>query len=267
MFRQLTIKVDEVARELKEAREATGSGISIEEFVTDALRFHNGIVTKEEQKTEKRKETTTLNLTELPDNLKDALEITEKTKNRQVTFTFPAKNNEEYISRTHPFVENLAQFIVDTTMDSQTDSKAGRCGVIRTNGIQTRTTLVLTRNRYHIDNLLTEDTQLTAFTGTPENPTILTQQEAEALLTLKPQAQVNPDLAKQAIAKVTKEEEKLQKLITGIAKEKGKEILKSHTRIRAAKKQTDKPTIKLQEPPDILGIYIFLPVPGGIKNA
>ncbi|MCK5786243.1 MAG: DEAD/DEAH box helicase family protein [Candidatus Sabulitectum sp.] len=261
MFRQLTIKVDEVARELKEAREATGSGISIEEFVTDALKFHGGIVTKQEAKP------ISLNLTELPDNLKDALEITEKTKNRQVTFNFPAKNNEEYISRTHPFVENLAGFIVDTTMDSQTANKAGRCGVIRTDGIQTRTTLVLTRNRYHINNLLTEDTQLTAFTGTPENPTILTKQEAEALLTLKPQAQVNPDLAKQAIKKVTEQKEKLQKLITEIAKQKGKEILNSHTRVRAAKKQTEKPRIKLQEPPDILGIYIFLPVPGGIKNA
>ena len=260
MFRQLTIKVDEVARELKEAREATGSGISIEEFVTDALRFHNGIVTKQESKP------ISLNLTELPDNLKDALELNPKTQIKHVTYNFPAKNHEEYISRTHPFVENLAGFIVDTTMDSQIASKAGRCGVIRTNGIQTRTTLVLTRNRYHIDNLLTEDTQLTAFTGTPDNPAILTQEEAEALLALKPQAQVNPDLAKQAIAKVTQKAEELQKTVTEIAKQRGEKILKSHTRVRAAKKQTNKPKIKLQEPPDILGIYIFLPAPGGVSN-
>ena len=265
MFRQLTIKVDEVAKELKEAREATGSGISIQEFVTDALRFHGGIVTQQTDKQTDR--TITLNLTGLPDNLKDALEITEKTQQKKVSFEFPAKNNDEYISRTHPFVENLAQFIVDTTMDRQTQSKAGRCGVIRTNGVQARTTLVLTRNRYHIDNLLTEDTQLTAFTGTPDNPTILTKQEAEALLTLKPQAQVNPDLAKQAIAKVMQKQEDLKKTVTGIAKDRGKEILNSHTRVRSAAKSRNRATITLQEPPDILGIYIFLPSPGGANNA
>lgn len=258
MFRQITIKVDEVAKELSEAREATGSGISIEGFVTDALRFHGGIVTKTDK-------TTLLDLSDLPEALKDAIEATEPKK--EVSFEFPPKGNSTYLSRTHPFVENLAGYIVDTTMDELTESKAGRCGVIRTNDVTSKTTLILTRNRYHIDGLLTEDTQLTAFTGTPENPTMLTQEQAEKLLAMQPHAQVNPDIAKQAIERIINCYPSLKETITLQAEEKGQSILKAHTRVRNATRHRQEPTIKLQQPVDILGIYIFLPNPGGTANA
>lgn len=260
MFRQMTIKVDEVARELSEAREATGSGISIEDFVKDAVRFHDGIVTENNG-------ITTLDLRDAPEALIDALELPDNNRMKDVTYSFPPKNNEEYLSRTHPFIENLAAYILDSTMDAETESRAGRCGVIRTSDVEKKTTLVLTRNRYHIDNLLTEDTEVIAFTGTPDNPEQLTQEEAKELLTAKPTAQVNQDIARANINRVTDKIEQLTTLITENANERADEILNSHTRVRKSSRQKTRPEIKLQMPVDILGIYIFLPIPGGVANA
>ncbi len=260
MFRQLTIKVDEVARELTEAREATGSGISIEEFVKDAVRFHDGIATE-------NKGITTLDLRDAPEALIDAVELPDNNRLKDVTFLFPPKHNEEYLSRTHPFIENLAAYILDSTMDAQTESRAGRCGVIRTSDVSKKTTLILTRNRYHIDNLLTEDTEVIAFTGSPSKPNQLSNDEAKKLLAAKPTAQVNQDIARVNIERVTNEIDALINLITKNAETRGDEILKSHTRVRKSTRQKNKPKIKLQTPVDILGIYIFLPTPGGVSNA
>ncbi|PIE53430.1 ATP-dependent helicase [Candidatus Fermentibacteria bacterium] len=260
MFRQMTIKVDEVARELQEAREATGSGISIEQFVTDAVRFHDGVVTE-------TKGTVTLDLKDSPEPLADALELPDTNRVKRVTYSYPPKADEEYLTRTHPFIENLAAYIVDSTMDEETDSRTGRCGVIRTNQIQKKTTLILTRTRYHIDNLLTEDTELFAFTGKPSNPALLTQDEAKELLTMKPTAQMNPDIAWANIERITGETETLMKHLTAHAEQRGEEILRSHTRVRQATRQKKQPKIKLQKPVDILGIYVFLPTPGGVSNA
>ena len=260
MFRQMTIKVDEVARELQEAREATGSGISIEEFVNDAIRFHDGAVTGD-------KGITTLDLRDAPEALVDALELPDSNRVKKVTFTYPPKNDEEYLTRTHPFIENLAAYIVDSTMDEETQSRAGRCGVVRTADVQKKTTLILTRTRYHIDSLLTEDTELFAYTGTPKDLKQLSDDEAKALLRIRPSAQVNPDIAKANIQRVTEEVDELRKHIAAHARERGNEILQSHIRVRQATRNTKAPTIKLQEPVDILGIYVFLPIPGGVSNA
>ena len=260
MFRQLSIKVDEVAKELSEAREATGSGISIEEFVTDAVRFHDGIITKKNNKTE-------IDLSDAPEALIDALELPDTNRKKEVTFTFPPKSTEEYISRTHPFIENLAAYIVDSTMDELTKSKAGRCGVIRTNDVDIKTTLILTRNRYHIDGLLTEDTELYAFTGTPQEPKQLPKEDAKKLLQAKPSADVNPDIARLSIERITEQIDAVNRNITEHARNRGKEILDSHTRVRKQTKQKKKAEIILQEPVDILGIYIFLPTPVGVNNA
>src|SRR5690606_15986725 len=44
MFAQETIKVDEVARELEEAKAVVGGAEVVQRFVTDAVRAHGGTV-------------------------------------------------------------------------------------------------------------------------------------------------------------------------------------------------------------------------------
>src|SRR5207244_1192037 len=87
------------------------------------------------------------------------------------------RDGEIYLSRTHPIVEGLASYVMDTALDAQSDAIAKRCGVARTGLVDTRTTLLLLRFRYHIITqqggegraLLAEDCLAVAFAGSPQN--------------------------------------------------------------------------------------------------
>ncbi len=71
-------------------------------------------------------------------------------RNLLVRFEPPAKTGELLLTRTHPLVEGLAGYILDTALDPKAESIARRCGVIRTRQVSRRTTLLLLRLRYHI---------------------------------------------------------------------------------------------------------------------
>ena len=63
-------------------------------------------------------------------------------------------DGELYLSRTHPLVEGLASYVMDAALDpAGRTGDAGiarRCGVVRTQRVSRRTTLLLVRLRYHI---------------------------------------------------------------------------------------------------------------------
>ena len=99
------------------------------------------------------------------------------------------------MQRTHPFVETLANHVLETALDPLSGDAASypaarRCGAMRTKSVEKRTTLLLVRFRYHIIQiqnneekpLLAEDCRLLAFTGSPQNATWLDEAEAEKLL-------------------------------------------------------------------------------------
>jgi hypothetical protein len=65
-------------------------------------------------------------------------------------FDLPVKDSELYLSRTHPLVEGLATYVMDTALDPLGQGLARRCGVVRTSRVARRTTLLLVRLRYHI---------------------------------------------------------------------------------------------------------------------
>ncbi len=51
-------------------------------------------------------------------------------------FELPVRDGELYLSRTHPFVEGLASYVMDTALDPLGEGVARRCGVIRTARVQ-----------------------------------------------------------------------------------------------------------------------------------
>src|SRR5207248_6381483 len=114
--------------------------------------------------------------------------------------------------RTHPIVEGLATYVMDTALDALGEGVARRCGVIRTDLVETRTTLLLLRFRYHIITqqardgdgraLLAEDCQVAAFQGAPHNARWLGGDIAHQLLQFKPEANVPPDFAAAFIERV-----------------------------------------------------------------
>ena len=68
------------------------------------------------------------------------------------TFELPARAGSIYLSRTHPFVETLATYVLDGALDPDLgiERTAARCGAIRTNEVSVLTTLLLVRYRFDV---------------------------------------------------------------------------------------------------------------------
>lgn len=258
MFAQQSIKVDEVARELAEMRAAVGAGTDVRRFMIDALKAHNAVISESN-------DAFTFDIEETPQSLKDLLGTE---ANFTARFEKPVEKEQLYLSRTHPIVENLGTYVLNTALDLEIDGVARRCGVVRTEAVDVRTTLLLVRFRYHIIThskgaavpLLAEDARLLGFAGAPGNAQWLARAKAEELLGAVPSGNVSSDQAAQFISLVLDHVSDLDGHIQDVAEERGEELLAAHTRVRAAAKaKGTRHSVKPHLPADILGIYVYLP--------
>ena len=262
MFAQEAIKVDDVAREMEEMREAIGTNIDVARFVREGMRSNRAVVTEANSGI-------TVDLSETPAALRDALgNITRFT----AKFQLPVKDDEVYLTRTHPTVESLASYMMNAALDPALEGAARRCGVMRTRAVQELTTVLLVRLRYHILTrvkgeterpLLAEDCQLLAFRGLPSEPVWLSKDDADALMQASPDANVNPDQARHFLNTVLDDFAALQPELERIARERGEALLEAHRRVRtAAQVKGITYRVEPQLPPDVLGLYVYLPARG-----
>lgn len=259
LFAQESIKPNAVARELSEVRSVIGSGVDVETFVREALSVHGGFVSQ------LRDETFEFDLAEVPIALRDAIGNKETFK---AGFQMPVKDEVIYLHRTHPMVEGVAAYVMDSALDPLVDCKAKRAGVIMTRMVGKRTTLLLVRLRYHIITkrgeeehpLLAEDCRLLAFEGSPKNAQWLSAGEAEKLLLAEPEDNVTPDRQKDFLLKVINDFDSLSPHLDDFAKQRGDELLDAHQRVRRASGAKGiRYRVEPKLPPDVLGCYVLLP--------
>jgi hypothetical protein len=134
--------------------------------------------------------------------------------------------------------------------------------------VERRTTLLLLRFRYHIiatrggqeKPLLAEDCQVLAYAGSPQNPEWLDSISAEKLLSASPDQNINPDQASNFIRTVEEGFDIILPHLNEVALTRGKELLDAHQRVRRASKMRSVDyRVEPQLPPDVLGIYVYLP--------
>jgi hypothetical protein len=184
-------------------------------------------------------------------------------------FELPAPDGVLYLTRTHPTVEGLATYTMEAALDPLLDGPARRCGAIRTRAVTSTTTLLLLRFRYHIvarrgDEelpLLAEACQIAGFRGRPASPTWLSPAEAESLLDAQPDANVAPEQATQCVARVLDAMPALEAPLNDLARRQAGELLAAHQRVRTAARVTGlRYEVQPQLPPDVLGVFVLLPV-------
>lgn len=263
LFAQHTIKPDEVAEEVAQIQSAIGSATDVESFITCSVKAFGGVFSRKQGHCE-------FDLKEAPRAVRESI-------GNQVTFAgrfeLPVSDNELYLSRTHPITEGLATYVMDSALDTTSAGNgpvpAARCGVIRTKAVTMRTTLLLLRLRYHIITargddvlpLLAEDTQIVGFRSAPSTAEWLNREQAEALLLAKPDDNVTDDVARNFVQKVIDEFSHLRSHLDEVAEAHGKELLDAHQRVRTASRRVGvKYSIEPQLPPDVLGLYVYLPV-------
>jgi superfamily II DNA or RNA helicase len=264
MFAQETIKVEEVARELREARAAVGAGVDVQTFTVEALKASGAAVSQNGS--------VKLDLKETPRALREALGFMgEKAPILDARFELPIKQKQVYLTRTHPLVEGLASYVMENALDPAAVDRviARRCGAVRTRDVEKRTTTLLVRFRYHIimrrgdkeKALLAEDCRILAYAGSPQSAQWLTQERAEALLLAEVGANIEPEQARDFARRAVEGLEHLKPHLEEEAKRRGAELLESHRRVRNATRMRGiQYRIEPQLPPDILGVYVYLPM-------
>ena len=106
---------------------------------------------------------------------------------------------------------------------------------------------------------LAEDALLTAFTGDPAAPQWLAESDAEALVSVKPDANFPPDIAIQQLESITAYLAALSPTLDTFARTREQQLLEAHRRVRSAAGAKGSYRID-HSPPDVLGLYMFLPV-------
>jgi len=273
LFAQETLKVDEVAQELQAAQSAVGSGVDVAAFTQEALRMVGATVSVSGGDGAIK-----VDLKEAPRALKDNLAYASALKETfSARFSPPVEEGEAQhpapllLTRTHPLVEGLSGYIMEAALDplnSGGPAQARRCGAIRTSAVNKRTTLLLLRLRYHIvavqneqeRPLLAEDTLALAFAGSPQNAEWLDQTAAEQLMQAYPKDNIIPEQASDFVRKVEEGFDLLRPMLEQVARKRGEELLEAHQRVRRASKiRNVRYRVEPQLPPDVLGIYVYLP--------
>jgi len=267
MFAQESIAglVQDVERELEEARAAVGSAADVAAFTVVGLRAHQGVVTRVRERLR-------FDLADSPLALRDALEHRNIFAAR---FELPVDDGVLYLSRTHPVIEGLAAHVLDTALDPMIEGVARRAGAIRTTAVTRRTTLLLVRFRYDIvtrrdaaeHSQLAEECRVLAYAGAPTSPEWLENAAAEALLNVEPDTNIHPEQASTFVRRVVEGFETLQPHLDAAACCRAEALLDAHRRVRtAARMQGVSYRVEPQLPPDVLGIFVYLPtVAGGVS--
>ena len=111
-----------------------------------------------------------------------------------------------------------------------------------------------------VRQLLAEDCQLLAFAGAPRSAEWLDGETAEAMLAAPPEGNVVPDQAQHFLRQVIDGFDALAPHLDEVARQRGDELLEAHRRVRAAARQSGmRQRVEPQLPPDVLGIYVYLP--------
>ncbi|MBP5623027.1 MAG: ATP-dependent helicase, partial [Thermoguttaceae bacterium] len=258
--RATSANIDEIKRELDETRRSIGSSAVAKEFVLNALSDSGAVV-----KNIDGSGVYELDLSSVGRELRDYFP---DYQSYRAKFDLPATADVEYVNRTHPIVESLADYVVNTALDSTSEnSLAKRCGVVKTSDVSVMTTLLLIRCRFHLlrkegdaqTQTLAEDVQIVGFSGLPSNPTWLSGEETEKILAARPTGNVLPQQARTFLDRVLDGCADLKPRLDQFARERADALKDAHTRVKNAMKTKVKIDVEPELPPDVVGVYVYIP--------
>ncbi|MFE0434515.1 DEAD/DEAH box helicase [Streptomyces nigra] len=285
-FAQRSIHPEEVAREVASIREALGGAGEIRTFVRESLGALNAVL----RGADGESGDFMAQVGGTPAGLRDALapvvgaEVVEK--DREIPFrSDPAvARGEAALVRTDPVVGALASHVLNAALDTQAEGArpARRCGVITTDAVTTRTTLLLVRYRFHLTlpsrsgerQLVAEDARLVAFEGAPRSAVWLPPERAVGLLDATASGNTDPHFGERTMTRILDQLPDVNDHLETYGDELAAELDAAHRRVRAASGEIVRGlSVTAQKPADILGAYVYLPatasatasVPAGVS--
>ncbi|MFD7232462.1 DEAD/DEAH box helicase [Streptomyces sp. NPDC059881] len=271
-YAQRAIHPEEVAREVAAVRAALGGADEVRGFALEALRDLEALVLEPRD----GDGDFTAQAGGAPAGLRDALAATLGGRlieeDRPIPFrTTPAiGRGEAALVRTDPAIGAIASYVLDSALDANTPGPrpARRCGVVTTDAVGIRTTLLLVRYRFHLTlpsrtgerQVVAEDARLLAYEGMPARARWLDDDAAAALLTARASANTHEQLARNQITRALDGLPDLSEHLTEYGTHLAAELDASHRRVRKANEEIVRGLkVVPQEPADVLGVYVYLP--------
>ena len=258
VFAQRNLPVEEVAGVLNQVRGALGAQDDTRRFMLQALRFYRAGISE--------KGGVNVELATCPIAVQ---EIFGKQTKVKLVFSPPVNRGETLVTRTSPQASQLASYVLDNALDFRDNESASRCGVMKTEAVTQRTTLLLVRFRFHIERvvagdvkppLLAEDAALLAFQGSPSRAVWLSPADAEALLEAEPKENIAADQAEHHLKNMMNGiRDSLQPALANAANEHAAMLHAHHEGVTTGRSLRIRTTVRPQLPPDIIGVYLYLP--------
>ncbi|MFJ4481647.1 DEAD/DEAH box helicase [Streptomyces longwoodensis] len=271
-YAQRAIHPEEVAREVAAVRAALGGADEVREFTLEALRDLDALIRDPRDGSGDF----TAQVGGTPAGLRDALAATLGNRlveeDREIPFrTTPAiGRGEAALVRTDPAIGAIASYVLDSALDAKAQGPrpARRCGVVTTDAVSVRTTLLLVRYRFHLTlpsrtgerQVVAEDARLLAYEGLPQRARWLDDDAAAALLGARATANTHELAARKSITRALEGLPGLTGHLTEYGTRLAAELDASHRRVRKANEEIVRGLkVVPQEPADVLGVYVYLP--------
>jgi superfamily II DNA or RNA helicase len=272
-FSQHQLDPTAVEGEWKRIKEAIGYD-DVQRFVLDALKVCG--VTVEPRGSHYRVVLEPDSRPEVRDFVQQHLK--DRHGERRIVFRDATSERPTLLVRTHPFVEALATYVLQSTLDpllasaSSTLPLAARCGIVQTSDVTQRTMVVLLRHRFELRSprrtgtsstpLLAEDVHSVAWhydVGTLERASA---DVAHRLVQTASSGNLEGDRGKRALEAAMKAfDAHGQRELEAIALERAEHLATAHASARAHARARDE--VRPVGDPDILALYVYLPTPVG----
>ncbi len=185
----------------------------------------------------------------------------------EITFDRRADDRAEYVGRTHPLVEGLADHVLGRALAAEPDPLFARAGALFTRNVARRTAVVLLRIRYSLRERVegfAEEVVVAAFTGGGQGITWL-EPLADAgrglLEAVAPAANISISERAEQVRWALDQLRRDPAWFQPIVEARVAQLQASHTRLRKLARAA-KLEVRPHTPPDVLGCYVLVPTGG-----
>jgi hypothetical protein len=259
IFAHSSVSSEEIEAQLKDVDEAIGDVKSVEHFVIGSLRHLGASV---------RHDGTgyLMNLTNLPPHLKDHFPDHASVR---ASFVSPTPRGYRYIGRNHLFVELLCQFMLSLAFGSDHEyHRVARTGVIRTDAVNIKTTLIQFRVRNVIKEVkserevISEEMYLWGYEGAdPAGPKLSYESARKLLQEAQSIESLSAEFQHAAIERELTHFKAMEPEFLNLAENRAEMLLEAHSRFKNLVGGRRYEKVYPVLPPDVMGIYILVPKP------
>ena len=195
------------------------------------------------------------------------------TKDHRLHFhrSFPVPPGHHVLTRVDPAVEALSRYVLDAALDPSLSPllrPGRRAGITRCAAVHKVTTLLVVRYRFEVNltgsrtstTQVAEDAHFLAHTTSGDTISWLPDDQLDTLLTAPATGNIADSLAEAQLTKALARLDELQPHLEQTGRAKAHRLVTEHRDIRAASRSGGRAvTAHLLPPPDVLGVYVFLP--------